>query len=316
MKNEILEEINRMKVLGGIINESTGPTNIIPTLIAKITRTSLDDAILNAFEVLEQRGVIAIDDVTKTLTKIEWQRLTDNELKLLFSAQPLRDALEDVATRAGIDITSPAQKVTFKGNFKRIVKGYDDAAGNVISGGRNSGGSNIQPAPGPRPSGTLNLNPDESLRKLMDQSIADTARKDAKALSYYNLIETFGLSESVERAMKYQYSTLGNLTGSELLVEANKLSRQLDQKKYGWLMRLGAKVAEDPTKTVKVGGKTFLQGLLYYGAISLAFSGLALTFAFRDKIMNYFGMGSGNQQNTNTGNMGDVDWNKYKPANN
>lgn len=315
MKKEILEEINRMKVLGGILNEAAGPTNIIPALIAKITRTSLDDAILDAFEILETRGVIGIDNAAQTITKIDWVRLTDDEMKLLFRAEPLRDILKDVTTQAGIDITNAAQKATFKGNFKRIVKGYEDAAGNLISGGKKSGGSNIQPAPAPRPSGTLNLNPDESLRKLMDQSIADTARKDAKALSYYNLIETFGLSESVERAMKYQYSTLGNLTGSELLVEANKLSRQLDQKKYGWLIRLGGKVAEDPTKTVKVAGKTFLQGLLYYGAISLAISGLALTFAFRDKIMNLFGMGSGNQQNTNTGSMSDVDWNKYKPAN-
>ena len=37
MKNEILEEINRMKVLGGMLNEAASPTSIIPSLIAKIT---------------------------------------------------------------------------------------------------------------------------------------------------------------------------------------------------------------------------------------------------------------------------------------
>lgn len=143
MKNEILEEINRMKVLGGMLNEATGPTSIIPSLIAKITRTSLDDAILSAFEVLEKRGVIAIDNVTKTLTKIDWQRLTDDELKLLFRAQPLRDALEDAATKVGVNINNSAQRMTFKGNFKRIVNGYHDAAGGVITGGGSSTGGKV-----------------------------------------------------------------------------------------------------------------------------------------------------------------------------
>lgn len=140
MKNEILEEINRMKVLGGILNEAAGPTSILPSLIAKITRTSLDDAILKAFEVLEQRGVVAIDKAAKTLTKIDWQRLTDDELKLLFRAKPLRDALEEVATKVGVNINSPAQRMTFKGNFKRIVNGYDDAANSIITGGSSSVG--------------------------------------------------------------------------------------------------------------------------------------------------------------------------------
>lgn len=140
MKNEILEEINRMKVLGGMLNEAASPTSILPSLIAKITRTSLDDAILKAFEVLEQRGVVAIDKAAKTLTKIDWQRLTDDELKLLFRAKPLRDALEEVATKVGVNINSPAQRMTFKGNFKRIVSGYDDAANSIITGGSSVGG--------------------------------------------------------------------------------------------------------------------------------------------------------------------------------
>ena len=143
MKKEMLEEINRMRVLGGILNEAPNPTQIIPMLIAKFTRTSLDDAILTTFESLEKRGVITIDNATKTLTKVDWIRFTDDELKLLFTAQPLRDALKEVTTAAGVDITSSAQKITFKGNFKRIVKGYDDAAGSVISGGGSSAGGKV-----------------------------------------------------------------------------------------------------------------------------------------------------------------------------
>jgi len=143
MKKEILEEINRMRVLGGILNEAPNPTQIIPMLIAKFARTSLDDTILTAFESLEKRGVITIDNAAKTLTKVDWVRLTDDELKLLFTAKPLRDAFIDVTISAGVDITSSAQKITFKGNFKRIVKGYDDAAGSVISGGGSSAGGKV-----------------------------------------------------------------------------------------------------------------------------------------------------------------------------
>lgn len=145
MEKEILEEINRMKVLGGILNEAPNPTSIIPSLLAKITKTSLDDAILRAFEVLEQRGVVTLDKAAKTLTKIDWIKLTDNELKLLFSAKPLRDALEEVTRKVGVDITSAPQRMTFKGNFKRIVKGYDDAANSIISGGGSRTGSNVSP---------------------------------------------------------------------------------------------------------------------------------------------------------------------------
>lgn len=157
MKKEILEEINRMKVLGGILSEAPGPTSIIPSLIAKITKTSLDDSILKSFKVLEQRGVISIDKVTNTIAKIEWVRLTDDEIKLLFRAKPLRDILKDVTSKAGIDITNPAQRVTFKGNFKRIVKGYDEATGSVFN--RNSS---------PRPSGTPrgSANPFDTLQPV------------------------------------------------------------------------------------------------------------------------------------------------------
>lgn len=143
MKKEILEEINRMKVLGGILSEATNPSQIIASLVAKFARTSLDDTILTAFESLEKRGVITIDNAAKTLTKIDWIRLTDDELKLLFSAKPLRDALEDVVKKAGVDINSSAQKITFKGNFKRVVKAYDDASGSVISGGKTSTGGKV-----------------------------------------------------------------------------------------------------------------------------------------------------------------------------
>ena len=142
MKKQLLEEINRMRVLGGMINEVASPSSILAQLVSKITKTALDDTILTAFEVLEKKGVIGIDKISKTLTKVDWQKLTDDELKLLFSAQPMRDALVEVTTKAGVDITNSAQKLAFKGGFRKIVQGYDAAAGSIISGGASKTTSN------------------------------------------------------------------------------------------------------------------------------------------------------------------------------
>lgn len=134
MKKQLLEEINRMKVLGNMINEAASPSSILAQLVSKFTKTALDDSILAAFEVLERKGVISIDKISKTLTKVDWQKLADDEMKLLFSAPPLRAALEEVTKKAGMDITSSATKASLTGGFRKIVKGYDDAVGNLISG--------------------------------------------------------------------------------------------------------------------------------------------------------------------------------------
>lgn len=230
MKNEILEEINRMKVLGGMLNEAAGPTSILPSLIAKITRTSLDDAILKAFEVLEQRGVVAIDKAAKTLTKIDWQRLTDDELKLLFRAKPLRDALEEVATKVGVDINSPAQRMTFKGNFKRIVNGYDDAASNIITGGGSSTGGKVGTTVA-----NIGIDVEQHLTKYFpnitsDKNIFNSLVNDIKP-KLANL-DTKGQidfitnkCESLERQIG---ESLKNLTNSESAETAASMKKSLD----------------------------------------------------------------------------------------
>jgi len=281
MKKEILEEISRMKVLGGILSEAPNPTSIIPALIAKITRTSLDDAILKAFEVLEQRGVITIDKATKSLTKIDWVRLTDDELKLLFSAKPLRDALEDIATRSGVDITNRAQKSTFKGNFKRIVKGYDDAAGNVMSGGRTStGGSTTGTIPGPS-----NNNPHIGGDDFgnVEDLFKNTYKTSPAFQVFYHMVDnissTVKLSSKDREKILLSWKQYGNHTPIQLESEARKLlkTRQLEQ--YGWVKKLIAKGMEDPSKTIKVGGKTILALSLWvpiaYAAAILGLFGVA-----------------------------------------
>jgi hypothetical protein len=54
----------------------------------------------------------------------------------------MRDALVEVTTKAGVDITDPVIKATLTGGFKKIVNGYDNAAGSLISGGASKTTSN------------------------------------------------------------------------------------------------------------------------------------------------------------------------------
>jgi hypothetical protein len=144
MKNEILEEINRMKVLGGILSEASGPTQILPRVIATLTRTALDDAILSAFATLENKGLITINTTTKAITKVNWNIMSASELKLLFSAEPVRKIFLDATTDLGVDITNSAQRASFIGKpFEKILKGYDDAAGSIISTGGSSTGGRV-----------------------------------------------------------------------------------------------------------------------------------------------------------------------------
>jgi hypothetical protein len=144
MKNEILEEINRMKVLGGILSEASGPTQVLPRVIATLTRTALDDAILSAFATLENKGLITINKSTKAITRVNWNIMSPDELKLLFSAEPVRKIFLDATTDLGVDITSSAQRASFIGKpFGKILKGYDDAAGSIISTGGSSAGGKV-----------------------------------------------------------------------------------------------------------------------------------------------------------------------------
>jgi hypothetical protein len=323
MKQNLNEEINRIKKLLNI-KESNIILEANPILgIVRRLGSAIESRFITGIEAKMGKTLANASDaeITTALKSAEMAVIRKEIAEAIYIAD--KNIIDSVLSKYNMTIPGDAAaaytELSAQGYNRAILKDINKAykAGRT-SGGAGAGSGNnslTQPAPAPRPSGNLNLNPDATIRQSMDASIAQTARRDPKALAYYGTIETFGLSENVERAMKYQYSTIGNMTPSELLMEANKLSKQLDQKKYGWLIRLGGKVAEDPAKTVTVAGKTFALSVLYIGLGSLALAGLTLTFAFRDKIMNLFGQGSGNQQNTNTGNMGDVDWNKYKPAN-
>lgn len=235
MKKQLLEEINRMKVLGGMINEAASPSSILAQLVSKFTKTALDDSILAAFEVLERKGVISIDKISKTLTKVDWQKLADDEMKLLFSAPPLRAALEEVTKKAGMDITSSATKASLTGGFRKIVKGYDDAVGNLISGAGSKGSGSLPGAGGVPNFSVPNLPPVVNNIWKMDASAARSALKAQFPKASSREIEQMvqGLSKAKDQAtfeiaireagenFKPRYAEILNRTGKRELVRRN-----------------------------------------------------------------------------------------------
>ena len=86
MKKNILleEEIVKIKRLSGINEAAIGSTQWIAKLIAKITATPLSDDVISAFEPLITNGRIAINKNTKTITSIDWAKIADDEVELLF----------------------------------------------------------------------------------------------------------------------------------------------------------------------------------------------------------------------------------------
>lgn len=316
MKNNLNEEISRIKKLLNI-NENTLilEANPILTLVKKLV-PSLEGKFITSLEAkLGKKMANASEAEIKTAFKsaemaVIRREIADaiyaaekNTIDAIFDKYNMSAAGESARAYSELSALRNGELAAITKDLGRSYRAAKGSTGAGAGAGAGTGNKPLtQPAPGPNtPSTGLNLNPNASIRQAMDASIAETAKKDANALAYYAQIETFGFSDAVERAMKYQYSKIGNKPASELIQEARALSKQLDRKNFGWLINIGEKMAEDPTKTVKVAGKTGLAAILYYVLIAVAVSAGILVLTAKDKIMNWFGMGSGNTNNSGAG---------------
>lgn len=89
----------------------------------------VDDKSLKSFEDLERRKLITIDRglFYNAFTKIEWDKLTRAEAKLLFSNKSLRETFVKTYKKAGIDVNSYVIRTVSIGHIGRLVRGYHDA---------------------------------------------------------------------------------------------------------------------------------------------------------------------------------------------
>jgi len=247
MKKQLLEEINRMKVLGGMINEVSSPSSILAQLVSKFTKTALDDTILAAFEVLERKGVISIDKISKTLTKVDWQKLADDEMKLLFTAPPLRAALEEVTKKAGVDITSSAQKVAFKGGFKKIVKGYDDAAGSLISGGASKNTtSSLNPFGTKKPNLLSPLDFSKSSLEEIEKTLEKFRTGYPEFIPFEQQVNLVpGFSENAKNYVKMNFLTKSD----DVIKQLTNARAELTGARFGPLAKVVTSILKNPKKT-------------------------------------------------------------------
>jgi hypothetical protein len=314
MKQTLNEEINRIKKLLNI-KESNIILEANPILgIVRRLGSAIESRFITGIEAkMGKRLANASDtEITTALKSAEMATIRKEIAEAIYIAD--KNVIDSVLSKYNMTIPGDAaaaySELSAQGYNRAILKDINKAykAGRTSSGAGPGAGNTqpgTQPAPPPHtPSNNLILDPNDSIQKMMDASIAQTAKTDMKALAYYAQIESFGFSDAVERAMKYQYSKIGNMPASELIKEARALSKQLDRKRFGWLINIGDKIAENPEKTVEIAGKTGLAGILYYTLIALAISAATLVFAFKDKIMKFFGMSEGTQQNTNSGGSG------------
>lgn len=289
MKNKLLleEEIQKFKKLSGIIDEATTPTNWISSLISKVSKTALPDVVVREFEPLVNAGKIGINKSTKTITMIDWAKLTDDEVKLLFRSDELVDIMEEIIKANGIK-TSPAAMMAYKGNFKKIMTGY--VAGKAESRITSSAGSqaastganpnalrpNTSPAPTKPKTGELPADADEI--------IAATAKSSPEAAAYMRQIESFGFSEKITKILQLEYGKAGmaNKTADELIEMGNRLSRQLSEKEYGWLKRIWSRFEKNPAGAIDKAGKASYKLMFWVTILILAASGVAVVLAIKN----------------------------------
>jgi hypothetical protein len=264
MKNEILEEINRMKVLGGILSEAAGPTQVLPRVIATLSRTALDDAILSAFASLENKGLITINKTTKAITKVNWNILSPDELKLLFSAEPVRKIFLDATTDLGVDITSSAQRASFIGKpFGKILKGYDDAANSIIStGGSSAGGRAGSNAMSDPIDSIINRLDDIDIDELDVNEIIRRNVSNPRFQEYRVILRGIPMTDEVRNMMLAAYDIIGK-DPVKAIEYASKLQSKLNEKQYGWVKRGINQATKNPTKTITILGKTIAAGTFW-----------------------------------------------------
>lgn len=146
-KNLLLEDqIARIKTLSGIDEAAgPGPTQWIADLIAKIQTKTLSDAVVNELDsALASTGKIGIDKTRKVITFIDWNKLTDDEVKLIFRSDEMVSVFQDVIIKNNISLDDAAVAL-YTPRFKKIVNGYIDgkAAPRITGNSTNTNTGNL-----------------------------------------------------------------------------------------------------------------------------------------------------------------------------
>jgi hypothetical protein len=187
MRRNLNEQIQAFRKLTGLLlNE--GPGELLTRLISKLTKVSLEDAAITAFEGLEKKGLLTIDKASKTIKTINWPALADADLKLLFKSRTVRTMFEEAAKESGVDITNAVMTRSLGGNFKKLLNGYKQAE----SEGLFDSGKTFFKKPDVTPTVTPTSSavpPPPEVAKVMDKKMSDYVSNKLKLSEVRNVTD-------------------------------------------------------------------------------------------------------------------------------
>ena len=260
MKKNILleEEIVKIKRLSGINEAAIGSTQWIAKLIAKITATPLSDDVISAFEPLITNGRIAINKNTKTITSIDWAKIADDEVELLFRSPEIANVFKQIIKDNNI-ATDATAVALYSPRFKKIVDGYKKGKGKPIVSNSSStpGSTSNVPNTGGKYSGDIlgkfskffsTRIDDITLQKLADPNSLIRLDLENELMSVVGKDKADLVKTSINKAVSRVAKITENLSQQQAYdkvfetaltrIGLKKTSFELRQKYFGWLFKL------------------------------------------------------------------------------
>ena len=274
--NQINEEIKRIGTLMKI-NPSlmTEQSSALAKLILKVapevegTINSTIEKMLgkgkNLSSITDQQLNNVLNDVDMvTVTKRLANKIYSeykNDINTIFSKYNMSNGTE--AAKAYNELQKIGIVPSLRGDVALAWKAEKNGASTVA--GVTSSGTNPTP---PKPSNVTNIGgpvPGQTTATAsgigsVDQKILQTYNTDPAFQTYYHVIDniskTVGLGGKDTENMLLAFSKYGLMNPAELEQTAKSILKNRQLEKYGWLQKRLSQALSDPSKTIKIFGKT------------------------------------------------------------
>jgi hypothetical protein len=299
MKKNLNEEISRIKTLLNIKeNNLILEANPILSIIRRLA-PSVEARFITGIETRLGKKIASATDaeVTTALKHTSMASVRMEIAEAIYLVE--KNSIDNILSKYNMSVPGEASRAY----SELSAKGYNSAIlkdiKNVYNAGKTSGGAGGSSAGG-NTTGTIpgpsNNNPHVGGDDFgnVDDLFKNTYKTSPAFQVFYHMVDnisqTVKLSKLDREKILLAWKQYGNHTPAQLEVEAKKLvnTRKLEQ--YGWLKKLIAKGMEDPSKTIKIGGKTILALSLWvplaYAGIVLGLFGIAKVTIFKNWINN------------------------------
>jgi len=281
MKKEILYEINEIRVKMGlkILEESSILLVEASPIVTYMEKFILRSGIRDTEKFLIKKFLSP--SVNGALTEIE-----KGELKTFLKTVEGTNFLGKLESAIANE-QDDAIKLRMQGWVDNNLRRFADAPvtqrtgkGSITGGGQ--GSHNLMPDPNP-----LHIpNPTEITDASIDE-IVKTNLKNPRFQEYMVMLDNLHLSSKIKDLMIVSYSHVG-ADANKAIKYATELTKNLNEKEYGWLKRQVNKAAKDPSRAISVGGKTIASATFWYtvsfAVLSLGAIGVAWLRYFQNTL--------------------------------